>query len=154
MGGQGPGGKRLWQRLKPGVSRRVHLFVAPLLWSGVGLWLLARGWGWLGSHRWPLVLLALVLGVIKSSLILDRVVVRTLRRIVQLPEDTCLGAVYSWSSWALVALMMAAGLAIRLWGQPTPALGVVYCAVGWALCWSSRLGWRQWMRQGTHREIV
>ena len=106
-----------------------------------------RGGGWLdpGSGRlWLLV--AIVLGTFKSLLILDKVARRSLARIILFKDGTCLGAVYSWKTWLLVVLMMTAGLILRRVTQPGPVIGVLYCAIGWALCLSSRLGWEQWIR--------
>ena len=38
---------------KPGVSRSVHLFAAPFLWTAVGCVLMVRGFAWLdtGTHE-------------------------------------------------------------------------------------------------------
>jgi hypothetical protein len=47
----------------------------------------------------------------------------------------------------VVLLMMATGVAIRMFTQPGSLIGTIYCAVGWSLCLSSRLGWLQWYRQ-------
>ena len=133
---------------KPGVSRTVHLFAAPFLWTTIGCLLLVRGWGLLepDKGRW-LFLAAGVLGTLKSLFILDRVARRSLQRIIQFKDNTCLGAVYSWKTWIVVLVMMTTGIAIRMFTQPGPLIGTIYCAVGWSLCLSSRLGWLQWYRQ-------
>lgn len=134
-------------RLKPGVNRRVHLFAAPLLWTVVGAFLLVRGWDWIGpgQDRW-FVLLAIALGTGKSVLILDKTASRSLTRIVRLRDGTCLGAVYSWKTWALVVLMMGSGILLRRYFTPGVVIGTLYAAVGWALLYSSRLGWLEWFR--------
>ncbi|MHB1350467.1 MAG: hypothetical protein ACYCYR_11395 [Desulfobulbaceae bacterium] len=134
-------------RLKPGVKRRVHLFAAPLLWTGVGSFLLFRGWEWIGPGRarW-LFLLAIAIGTAKSLFILDRTARRVVARIVNLRDDTCLGAVYSWKTWLLVFLMMGSGMALRRYFSPGAVIGTLYAAVGWALLLSSRQGWREWYR--------
>ncbi len=93
-----------------------------------------------------LILVAGVLGTLKSLLILDKMARRSIRRIIQFEDGTCLGAVYSWKTWLLVALMMASGILMRKLTQPGPVIGTLYCAIGWALFLSSRLGWLQWFR--------
>ncbi len=133
-------------RLKPGANRGVHLFAAPLLWTGVGSMLMVRGWGWVGPGRHWYVLLALVLGTIKSLAILDRSARRGIERMVHLRDGTCLGAVYSWKTWLLVALMIGSGILLRTFYTPGVAIGVLYLAVGWGLLFSSRLGWLRWFR--------
>lgn len=143
---------RLW---KPGVSRSFHLFVAPLLWTSIGCLLIFRGWGWLEPGRGRLLLIvASLIGTIKSLLILDKVAKRSIERILRFQDGTCLGAVYSWKSWLLVVLMMTGGIAIRKITQPGPVIGTLYCAIGWALCLSSRLGWYQWFRLLRNNEIA
>jgi hypothetical protein len=133
--------------LKPGVSKRVHLFAAPLLWTVVGASLLVRGWDFIGPgrERW-FVLLAIVIGTAKSLLILDKTARRALTRIVSLRDGTCLGAVYSWKTWLLVVLMMGSGIVLRRYFTPGAMVGTIYAAVGWALLLSSRLGWLEWFR--------
>ncbi len=133
------------QLLKPGVPRSVHLFAAPLLWIVIGCLLMTRGFIWMGTGegRWLLVL-SFVLGTLKSRLVLDKVARKSTQRIVQFKDGTCLGAIYSWKSWLMVAVMMTTGLVIRRVGHPGHWIGMLYCAIGWALCFSSRLGWSQW----------
>jgi hypothetical protein len=136
---------KLNRLIKPGAPRSVHLFAAPLFWSLVGGLLILRGWPWLGTGngRW-LFLVAVFLGTVKSLLILDHVARKTMQRIALFKDGTCLGAVFSWKSWLLVGVMIAAGSLLRSLGQPGQFLGVLYCAVGWSLCFSSRLGWVLW----------
>lgn len=133
--------------LKPGVSRAVHLFAAPLLWTAIGTLLMVRGFGWIGPGyaRW-LVLLALVLGTIKSRLVLDKTAKKSLRRIKEMNDNTCIGAVYSWKTWLLVGLMMAFGITMRRLTDPGMVIGTLYMAIGWALFLSSRHGWVEWYR--------
>ncbi len=133
---------------KPGVSRSVHLFAAPFLWTVIGCFLMVRGWGWLAPGKGRLLfLVAGLFGTVKALFILDNVARRILRRIILFRDNTCLGAVYSWQTWTVVVMMLLAGVVIRTFVQPGPFIGTVYCAVGWSLCLSSRLGWQQWYRQ-------
>ena len=140
---------------KPGVPRTAHLFAAPFLWTCIGCLLMFRGWGWIGPGRGRgLILVAAVLGTFKSLLILDGVARRSIQRIILFKDGTCLGAVYSWKTWLLVALMMIAGVVLRQVAAPGPLLGTLYCAIGWSLCFSSRLGWWQWFRSIRNNEIA
>ena len=130
---------------KPGVSRSVHLFAAPFLWTAVGCLLMVRGFPWLDPGRGRLlILVALLVGTLKSLLVLDRVAARAVDRIARFGDRTCLGAVYSWRTWLLVLGMIAAGALLRRSPLPGPLIGTLYLAVGWSLCLSSRVGWRQW----------
>ncbi len=133
-------------KLKPGVSRSIHFFAAPLIWTAVGIMLMERGLGWMGLHvTLRLLVLALLTGTAKSLTVLDKTAKRTLSRITGFSDNTCLGAVYPWKIWLLVLFMMACGILLRFLLQPGPMLGAVYFAIGWALLLSSRHGWAQWL---------
>ncbi len=104
-----------------------------------------RGWGWFGSGL-PrfLILPAVMLGTLKSIFILDKTAVRSIRRIKEFDDITCIGAVYSWKTWLLVALMMLFGMSMRMLIEPGMVIGALYMAIGWALLFSSRHGWLAW----------
>ena len=107
-----------------------------------GLLLMLRGWRWLAAPSHPVFLLAAIgLGSLKSFFLLDRITRRTVHRIRYFNDNTCLGAVYSWKSWLLVLVMIVAGVLARHFCTPGPVLGMLYLAIGWALLFSSRLGW-------------
>jgi hypothetical protein len=132
-------------RLKPGVSQRVHLLLAASLWTGIGIMLIVRGVGWLVGSAWIwLIIPALALGTLKSLYILDRTAKRSLDRILRLADGTCLGAVYSFKTWMVVLLMMAAGYTLRHSTLPRSLLGTLYITIGWALLLSSRHAWFSW----------
>jgi hypothetical protein len=140
---------------KPGVPRAVHLFAAPFLWTAIGCLLMVRGWGWLDPRQGKVLFLAAgLLGTLKSLFILDKIALQSLDRIIRFRGNICLGAVYSWKTWLLVLLMMVAGLAVRSLIQPGPGIGIFYSAVGWSLCLSSRMGWREWFRRVRHHEFA
>jgi len=147
--------KSLIRLCKPGVPRAAHLFAAPFLWTVMGCLLMYRGYGWLAPDRGRLLLVvAGVLGTLKSLLILDKVARLSIQRIILLKDGTCLGAVYSWKSWLLVALMITSGIIMRKLTVPGSFIGTLYCAIGWSLCLSSRLGWQQWFILFRNDEIA
>lgn len=134
--------------MRPGVSKSVHFFSAPFIWTAVGTMLMVRGLHWIGlSLTLWLLFIALLAGTIKSLMILDRSAKKTLHRIMMLNEKSCIGAVYSWKTWLLVVLMMALGMTLRRMIEPGLFFGTVYLAVGWGLLLSSRHGWEQWLRE-------
>ena len=135
-------------RFKPDVGKSVHLFVAPFIWTAVGIMLMIRGLGWVGFNLtcW-LLLIALCVGTIKSLTVLDKSAKKNLLRIMTLKEKSCIGAVYPWKTWLFVILMMATGIALRSMTAPGLFLGTVYFAAGWGLLLSSRHGWEQWLRR-------
>lgn len=137
------------QRFKPGASVASHLLLASALWSFIGVYLLIRG-GLLygdGPLWWPLA--ALILGALKARFMLVPSARKNIARILELKENSCLGAVYSLKMWGLVLLMMISGRVLREFGLPEPWVALVYLAVGLALTLSSGLFWARWRRLRT-----
>jgi hypothetical protein len=133
-------------RFKPAVSRRSLLFLSALLWTLIGLLLLAKGsYRWFQLPQWQpfIVATALVAGSLKSILILDASARRAIDRLLLFQDGTCLGAVYSWKTWILVLCMMSMGVILR-GCLPVKLLCFLLITIGWALLLSSRLAWRAW----------
>lgn len=137
--------KKTLLRYKPGVSVRTHLFLAALIWSVVGFFLLTNGFVLvsLKNHLWY-GLVGMVLGSVKSFFILDRVARKNLIRIKEFEDRACIGSVYSWKTWVLVAAMIGLGRFLRTTVLPGEVVGFIYTAVGWALMLSSRVMWIAW----------
>jgi hypothetical protein len=140
---------------KPAASVRVHLLLAALMWSAVGVALLVVGaiWGWRVPHaaaRW-LLAAAVAAGVVKSRLILDRAARRIAARIESRGDGRCVGGFLSPASWLLVAAMAGTGRLLRSGLLSHHLVGLLYTAVGAALLISSRLLWRRW-RGPAHRD--
>lgn len=136
-------------RFVPAAQVKTRIFVAALLWSGIGGMLLTRGvLAVAGSGREGWLVAALVLGAIKSRLVLDRLVRRNMARLARLDGARCLGGVYSVKTWLMVAGMIGLGRALRLSPLPLWITGLVYVTVGWGLFWSSRVGWVAWLQEG------
>ncbi|MBE0583407.1 MAG: hypothetical protein IH612_06535 [Desulfofustis sp.] len=131
------------KRFKPGVAPPVHLLCAALLWSAAGAFLLVRGIILLktGDGLW-LSGAGVLLGLVKSRIILDRAAHRGIMRIKQFADHTCIGAVYSWKTWLLVLAMMVFGIMVRQATGWSLTIGTVCVAVGSALVYSSRLAWQ------------
>ncbi len=139
--------KQSLKNIKPGVNRRVHLFAAALLWTVVGIVLIVRGVRWIDPAEivW-FVPVALVIGTMKSVFVLDKSARRGVERIIKMRDGTCLGAVYSWQTWILVAIMITSGILLRTVFEPGTYIGTLYCAIGWALLLSSRFAWLEWFK--------
>ncbi len=132
-------------RFVPAAQVKTRILLAALLWSGIGLMLLTRGVLALsGSGREIWLGLAVLLGTIKSRLVLDRVVLKNMARLRGLDGDRCIGGVYSIKTWLLVAGMIVMGRLLRASPLPIWLIGLIYATVGWALFWSSRRGWSSW----------
>ena len=136
-------------RFKPAVSRNTLLVLSALLWTLIGLMLLAKGCYRLfqlpQSHPF-IVAAAFVAGSLKSIFILDASARRAIDRILRFQDGTCLGAVYSVKTWILVLCMMSMGVILRSY-LPVKLLSFILLTIGWALLFSSRLAWRTWFQR-------
>ena len=139
--------KKTLLRFKPGVSIKTHLFLAALIWSVVGFFLLTNGFILISlkSQLWYAVV-GLILGTAKTFFILDRVAQKNVKRIREFEDKVCIGSVYSWKTWLLVAGMIVLGRFLRTTVLPDEVVGLIYTAVGWALMLASRLIWIEWKR--------
>ena len=128
-------------RLTPRAHPHAQLVSAALMWMIGAAILLIRGVGFL-NDRWfaALVALAIVLGVVKSRYLLDRVARKAVERIRQRGK-ACYFGFFSWKSWAFVALMMGGGIFLRNSGLPKDLLAVIYVGVGTALAIADRIFW-------------
>jgi len=132
-------------RLKPNASRSVHLFVAALLWTAVGLMMMSRGIVWLNAiDKLWIALPALLIGFIKSLVMLDKSAKKSIDRIISTCDGRCLWGVYSVKTWLLILVMMITGFLIRNSSLPQEFLGLFYISIGWALFFSSRKAWIAW----------
>ena len=139
--------KKTLLRFKPGISARTHLFLAALIWSVVGFFLLTNGFVLISlqNHLWYAVV-GLIMGTAKKFFILDRVAQKNVKRIKEFEDKVCIGSVYSWKTWVMVAAMIALGRILRTTVLPGEVVGLIYTAVGWALMLASRLMWLEWKR--------
>jgi hypothetical protein len=138
---------RVIKRLKPGGTVSTHLLLASILWTFVGTALIFRGTGWLieAGNIW-LVVIAVLLGTLKSLFILDKSVRKSIDRIQLLADGSCLGGVYSFKTWALIVCMIVLGYLLRHLPVPRELVGALYIGIGWSLVMSSRIGWSAWRK--------
>lgn len=137
-------------RFKPAVRRNTLLLSSACLWTIIGLFLLVKGgyrWMYLADRQPLIVFAGIFAGSVKSFYILDKSARRGIDRILKKADGTCLGAVYSIRTWLLVLCMMSLGVILRDSSIPVQFLCFCYLTIGWALLFSSRLAWREWLKQ-------
>lgn len=127
-----PATKKIWLHLTAG-----------LMWSGVGIMLVAFTAGWLGLvHSWSVVLFGLA-GLLLAAAIyyfgFSKMASKNVQRIIRLPrERVCLFAFQKWTSYPLVLVMVALGIYLRHYSPiPKPYLAVIYIGLGVSLFFSS-----------------
>lgn len=134
--------------LNPRAGVRVQLVAASMMWLVGASILLVRGAGYVYDrywHAWVLGL-GLALGALKARVLLDRVARSAVARIYARGDAGVLGF-FSLRSWALVAVMMGGGIALRqIIVHPgvigAGIMGAIYIGVGTALLLADRIFWR------------
>ena len=143
-----------WDRLTPRAGVRVQLFAAALVWFVGVCFLLVRGVLFVevpgpGAHfsYWivPIVLVAIVIGIIKARFILIRYADKAVARI-QKRGRACFFGFFAPASWLFVLVMMGGGIALRhsalvdvAWGRVL--LSTLYIAEGTGLAIADRIFW-------------
>ena len=137
----------LRDRLTPRASARVQLFGAAIVWMVGASILIVRGIGYVQGRYWHAWVLAaaLVIAVVKSRYLLDRVARKAVTRIFA-RDHACFFGFFSVKAWAFVALMMGGGITLRhLVVNPNligaGILGAVYLGIGTALALADRIFW-------------
>ena len=133
---------------EPAVRRSTLIRSAALVWAAVGIYLSARAVIWFRAAArptLPLALLALLLGFIKGQFIFARLARRNIERIGELSphkDKICIFAFQAYASYAIIAGMMALGIALRHSSLDRVILAVIYLAIGSALVYGSGPYWR------------
>jgi len=151
-----------WDRLTPRAGVRVQLFSAALVWLVGVSFLLVRGVMFVelpgpGAHfsYWvvPIVIVAIVIGIVKARFILIRYADRAVARI-RARGRACYFGFFAPSSWLFVLVMMGGGIALRhsalidvAWGRML--LSTLYIAVGTGLAIADRVFWIAALRPQT-----
>lgn len=121
---------------KPSVPQGWLQLLAGLMWCGVGLLLMRWSWVWTSRAGFLSALPFLGIGVLASAatgIFFRRMAIRNIERIQSLPQEPCLFAFQSWTSYPLVIFMMGLGIALRASPLPRTWLTTVYLAIGGGL---------------------
>ncbi len=134
------------ERIKISVSEKNrHLFLAAFFWSAIGIGLGARGGYFLFSENALIWMLpCMLIGLVKSTLILDKTAKKNIVRIDELDADAGFFSMFSSRSWWLILGMCFIGLFVRHAGFSYEIVGAVLFTVGSALMFSSRHTWKAW----------
>ena len=145
--------------LKPAAPARVHLLLAAVVWTAVGGTMAVVGLRWTLAGQAPyltlFLVLAVVVGLLKSRYMLDRAAARIVQRIEERGDGRCLGGFLAPRAWLLLLVMVGMGRLLR--GSeflPRPITGLIFVAVGTALSLSACGFWRAWRRHVRQRSAM
>lgn len=133
----------LLYKLKPAAKKMWLQLLAGLMWSGVGLMLVRIAWRWLIEVELTTEVLLLIAGLALAAAIyfwgFSKLAGKNIRRIQAIPnQKPCLFAFQAWTSYPLVAVMIAMGIYLRMYSSfPHPLLAIAYLGLGGGLFGSS-----------------
>lgn len=146
--------KEILIRFKPGVHKKVLVFLSGLMWISVGFMLCSLAWKWLAAYQNRLWFLFPAAGVMAAMLIHHlgflKLANKNIARIDAMKGRPCLFSFLSWKSYFLVALMITMGITLRHSPLPKQWLSIVYIGIGLALALSSIRYFRQGLRMGSY----
>ena len=124
-------------KFKPAVPKCWLFAIGGLLWSGVGVMLIATAIHWLIPQGIINGLAYGAAGLTISIIILrqrfGRLALRNINRLNKLPKRGCVFAFQNWKSYLIILFMIALGYTLRHLPIPRPPLAVVYIAIGGSL---------------------
>jgi hypothetical protein len=129
------------ERWKPGVSKSALLFLAGIMWLGVGIMLDSLSYSWLKVESRNYALVAAVIGFVAALIIHHfgflRIVDKNLARILPMEGRRCVFSFMPWKSYFLIMIMVMLGILLRHSPLPKLYLSVLYTGIGTALILSS-----------------
>jgi hypothetical protein len=124
-----------WAQLP--VGRRWLFGIAGVIWSAVGVLLLAYAFTWLAPEPLPLevesALGGLVVAAIFVRFVFGGIVRKNIARIEGGPARASAWAFQGWKSYLVTVFMIGLGIGLRGSAIPKPALAVIYMGIGVAL---------------------
>jgi len=129
------------EKWKPGVSKRVLLFIAGVMWIGIGIMLDSLSYSWLRVEKPDSALIAAAVGFVSALVIHHlgflRIVDKNLGRILPMEGKRCVFSFMPWKSYMLIIIMVLTGFLLRHLPVPKLYLAVLYSGIGTALILSS-----------------
>jgi hypothetical protein len=134
-------------------TRKIWLhFTAGIMWSGVGIMLIAFAASWLRLVNSWVVILPLLAGLLLAAAIyffgFSKMAAKNVQRIIKIPKErVCLFAFQKWTSYPLVLVMVVMGIYLRHYSPiPKPYLAILYIGLGASLFVSSFQYYAQFIR--------
>jgi hypothetical protein len=126
---------------KPAVTNYLLLFIAGIVWAGVGFMLLSLANSWLSGasdiNPHPFVISGAACALVIHHFGFLKIADKNLKRILEMKDKSCIFAFIPWKSYLVIAVMILMGAALRHSIIPKHYLAVLYIAIGLALVLSS-----------------
>ena len=127
--------RRIFQKIKPGVSKRYLMFLAAFVWTFAGGMLLYKGSVFLkqsGDHLWLKLVISAVAGILFYMGMFSKISLKHARRIINLKsKKPCLFSFFNVKSYILMSVMISLGIFLRTSGMvPVTYLSILYVTMG------------------------
>ena len=133
------------------------LFLAGIVWAGVGIMLILLAFSWLSAVDGNIYLYAaagISLALLVHHFGFLKIVDKNLRRILQMKGKRCFFAFIPWKSYLIIFIMVMMGALLRHSVIPKKDLAILYIGIGLALLLSSVRYIRIFYREMTRRKGV
>ena len=122
-------------KYKPGVTKRVLLIVAGLVWTFAGGMLLIKGFQMLSDQPhnfWIKLIFSFMGGVLFFVLLFKKLSLKHIKRILfSEDEKPCAFSFFNWKGYLMMILMITTGITLRTTGVVSPdILSVLYIMMG------------------------
>ena len=135
-------------KFTPLACLKTQMLTAALMWSGVGIFLFARGLlnivNVQDEYKPLWVGIALAAGLFKAKMVLEKTATRIVNRVKKRPDPSCLFGFMPIKSWLLIGGMILLGIILRKSPLNRSLVWSIYIAIGAALFASSRIFWKNW----------
>ena len=125
------------ERFKPTADKKVLVFLAGLMWCGVGIMLISLAVTWLTVYEGPGKLIFYLCGFFTAMPIHHfgflKIADINLSRLLPLTEKKCVFSFMTWRSYIIVLIMVSMGIALRHTAIPKQYLSILYIGIGLAL---------------------
>jgi hypothetical protein len=125
------------RKFTPSVDKRVLVFLAGIMWCGVGIMLIRFAVTWLSSLSFQPAIIYYAAGFLTAMPIHHfgflRIADKNLNRLLPLTQKRCLFSFMTWKSYFIVLIMVSMGIALRHSALPKRYLSVLYNGIGLAL---------------------
>jgi hypothetical protein len=134
--------------LNPVVDKKFLVFLAGLMWCGVGVMLISFAVSWLSHYDKKSLFYAA--GFLTAMPIHHfgflKIADKNLERLLPLTDKRCVFSFMTWKSYLIVFVMVSMGIALRHSSVPKNYLSVLYNGIGLALFLSGLKYFRFFMK--------
>jgi hypothetical protein len=124
-------------RFNPAVDKKILVFLAGLMWCGVGVMLISFATTWLvrfeGTGKAVFCITGLLAGIPIHLFGFSKIADKNLKRLLPLSKKRCVFSFITWRSYFIVLIMVSMGVALRHSSIPKQYLSILYNGIGLAL---------------------